>query len=360
MLKPLHKSDTKTLPFITTKDWSLSNTFNDWVVLTEHSGGLPVAMEYTEYIDSELTISINSSCNVALEQQDGDRVNFRKGRKSSGIFYPDEEQTNIDGTYKRIVHSQVRNMFYNNFRDPTQIWGLEYLDFENSQTKRFLGDEFVLYDVPTNVFGEKVLENTVVIYDRVSDDNYTIIDDGHGNLVAVQNLFSRKQELGDFANEFLSGSSSYCNGYFGWPDTIIEVSAGDTLSTLNTTLVFGNLSAADPNTDYFEVATSLSSGSLVDTIITTSSMDSASATIAFYSGSIVDVIFTTSSLDSGSVTLGFYSGSIVDVILTTSSLDSGSVTIGFYSGSIINVVTIADLQTENTAINVGLLSGSLN
>ena len=111
MLKPLHKSDTKTLPFITTKDWSLSNTFNDWVVLTEHSGGLPVAMEYTEYIDSELTISINSSCNVALEQQDGDRVNFRKGRKSSGIFYPDEEQTNIDGTYKRIVHSQVRNMF---------------------------------------------------------------------------------------------------------------------------------------------------------------------------------------------------------------------------------------------------------
>lgn len=360
MLKPLHKSDTKTLPFITTKDWSLSNTFNDWVVLTEHSGGLPVAMEYTEYIDSELTISINSSCNVALEQQDGDKVNFRKGRKSSGIFYPDEEQTNIDGTYKRIVHSQVRNMFYNNFRDPTQIWGLEYLDFENSQTKRFLGDEFVLYDVPTNVFGEKVLENTVVIYDRVSDDNYTIIDDGHGNLVAVQNLFSRKQELGDFANEFLSGSSSYCNGYFGWPDTIIEVSAGDTLSTLNTTLVFGNLSAAPANTDTMQVATALQSGSLVNTIITTTSADSSSVSFGFNTGSIVDVIIITSSFESASLSFAFNTGSIVDVIFPTSSFESSSLTFGFVSGSIINVVTIAPQQTEYMSINVGLLSGSLS
>lgn len=360
MLKPLHKSDTKTLPFITTKDWSLSNTFNDWVVLTEHSGGLPVAMEYTEYIDSELTISINSSCNVALEQQDGDRVKFRTGKKSSGIFYPDSEETNIDGTYKRVVHSQVRNMFYNNFRDPTQIWGLEYLDFENSQTKRFLGDAFVLYDVPTDIFGEKVLENTVVIYDRVSDDNYTIIDDGHGNLVAVQNLFSKKQELGDFANEFLSGSSSYCNGYFGWPDTIIEVSAGDTLSSIHSTLVFGNLNAAPPNTDTFGVLTGFSSGSLVDTIMTTSSFESSSVSLAFYSGSIVDVIIITSSFESASVSLAFNTGSIVDVIFPTSSIDSSSVTIGFVSGSIINVVTIEPLKTEYTAINVGLLSGSLS
>lgn len=213
MLKPLHKSDTQTAPFVVTKDWNLSNTFNDWVVLTEHSGGLPVALEYEEYLTT--TASLNSSCNVALEQQDGDKVLFRHGKKETGLFYPEAESINIDGTYKRMVYSQVQNMFYNNFRDPTKIWGLEYLDFENSQTKRFLSERFDLYDVPTAVFGEKIVENTVVIYNQALDNDYLIVDDGKGNLVAISNLFSKQQEVGDFTNEFVSGSVPDCNGYFG-------------------------------------------------------------------------------------------------------------------------------------------------
>jgi len=211
MLKPLHKNDTQISPFVATVDWNLSNTFNNWTVLTEHSGGLPIALEYVDYTPD--TAFTNSTCNVALEQQPGDLVAFREGEKTTGLFYPDTDPANTDGTYKRMVFSQVQNMFYNNFRDPTKIWGLEYLDFENSQTKRFLSDKFDLYDVPTAVFGEKIIPSSVVIYNRSLDNDYTIQDDGKGNLFAMSNLFSHQQEVGDFTNEFVSGSSGVCNEY---------------------------------------------------------------------------------------------------------------------------------------------------
>lgn len=156
-------------------------------------------------------------------------------------------------------------------------------------------------------------------------------------------------------------SSIYSNVYSGTlTDLIISSSASDILSTINTTMVFGNLSSAPPNTDSFGISTTLSSGSLVDIIITTASLDSASVSFAFYSGSIVDVIYYATSSESSSVTFGFYSGSIVDVIYTTSAMDSASVSFAFYSGSIHNVVIIAPLQSEPTTINVGLLSGSLS
>jgi hypothetical protein len=212
MLKRLNKTDTVTSPFVVTKDWNLSNTINDWVILTEHSGGIPIALEYETYLPT--TASLNSSCNIATEQQGNDKILYREGQKATGLFYPDTEIVNLDGTYKRMVYSQIHNIFYNSFRDPTKIWGLEYLDFENSQTKRFLSDKFKLYDVPTNVFGEKIVPSSVVIYNQTLDNDYSIVDDGKGNLFAISNLFSRQQELGDFNNEFTSGSNYDCGVYF--------------------------------------------------------------------------------------------------------------------------------------------------
>jgi hypothetical protein len=212
MLKPLHKSDTQISPFVTTADWSLSNVFNGSTILTEHSGGLPVALEYIDYAPTVATD--NSTCNIALEQQPENLVSYREGKKTIGLFYPETDPVNIDGTYKRMVHSQIQNVFYNNFRDPTKIWGLEYLDFEKSQTKRFLVDKFDLYDIPTRVFGEKIIPSSVVIYNRSLDNDYTIQDDGNGNLFAGSNLFSHQQEIGDFTNEFVIGSSSICDVYF--------------------------------------------------------------------------------------------------------------------------------------------------
>jgi len=214
MLKLLHKDDTQTTPFAVTKNWGLSNVTNEDSILMEHSGsdGLPVALEYLVLLPNEAITA--SACNIALEQQTDDLARYRSGLKLSGIFYPNLEPTNLDGTYKRVVYSQVVNMFYNDYRDPTKIWGLEQIDFDKSQTKRFLSDKFKMFEIPQPVYGEKIIPNTVKMVDRTTDNDYTITDDGHCNLFAGKNIFAHQQELGNYSNQYLSGSSGYCDSYY--------------------------------------------------------------------------------------------------------------------------------------------------
>jgi hypothetical protein len=211
MIKSLNKNDTLTSPYIATKDWQLSNADDSNLILMEHSSST-ICLEVLEYNQSQSFTG--SSCSICSEHQENDLINFREGEKSDGIFYPNLEQLNLDGTYKRLVYSQVKEMFYNNYRDPTKMWGMENIDFDKSQTKKFISDLFRLYDVPRNVFGEKILENTVQVIDTTTDNDYIISDDGNGNLFAGPNLFSKQQELGVFENSFLTGSNTSCNAYF--------------------------------------------------------------------------------------------------------------------------------------------------
>lgn len=212
MLKSLHKNDTQITPFIVTKNWELSNVTNEDLILMEHSGsdGLPVAIEYLDY---GLDAPVTASCNLAKENQEADRVAFKSGLKVSGLFYPDTDPQNEDGTYQRVVYAQVVQMFYNNYRDPTKMWGLEEIDFEKSQTKKFVSDKFKMFEIPQGVFGEKVLENTITLYDTTTDNDYIITDDGNCNLFAGINLFSRQQEVGDYLNQFFTGSDGGCDLY---------------------------------------------------------------------------------------------------------------------------------------------------
>ena len=111
MLKSLHKNDTQLTPFVATKNWELTNVENEDVILMEHSGsdGGPVAIEYINY--DTASISINDSCAVAKEDQLKDRINFRVGLNLGGLFFPDTDPTNEDGTYQRMVYNQIKNTF---------------------------------------------------------------------------------------------------------------------------------------------------------------------------------------------------------------------------------------------------------
>jgi hypothetical protein len=181
------------------------------LLLTEDD--YPVALEFLEY--SYNSASINNHCDIALEQQDDDNANLEEGRKILGSFYPNIDPTNLDGTYKRAIYYQVRTSFYNKYYDPSKIWGIENIDFELSKTKRILSDQFVLVDIPRNVFGDKIIPNSVTMYDNTLDNYYVITDDGNGNLFAGINLFSHQQELGEYKNSFVAEkSSSYCDFYW--------------------------------------------------------------------------------------------------------------------------------------------------
>jgi len=213
MLKTLHKDDTTVTPYVATKDWQLSNVDNIDVILSE--AGNPIEYEHILFEPSEASPD-NSGCEIAKEDQSSDLALYREGLKVSGIFYPDLDPLNTDGTYKRMVYTQVKTTFYNNYRDPTKMWGLEKIDFDSSNTKKFLADYVKILNIPTDIMGEKIIEGTVEIVDNSIDDIHLITDDGQNNLIAGPNLFSKRQEIGDFENIFSSGSNHFCDFYFSF------------------------------------------------------------------------------------------------------------------------------------------------
>lgn len=230
MLKSLNINDVLVTPYSAVKERHISNVDNTDLILFEHTGSdggpLAVAIEYIDFGDGGSDPIVNSSCSLANELQSLNLATYREGKKIEGTFYLDDEQ-NRDSTYKRIVFSQVREMFYNNYRDPTKMWGMEEIDFDKSQTKKFLQDKFVVLDIPTSVMGEKILPNSVLINDQTSDDKYIISDDGHCNLVVGNNVFSKHQELGEFTNLFAEGHSSLCDNYwdFNPPSGLLNLTA---------------------------------------------------------------------------------------------------------------------------------------
>jgi len=249
MIKDLKRYQIQLTPFQATKDWAVNNVDNDDLLLFESTGsddGEPIDLEYIDYNpDSALN---NYNCQIALEQQAADVISHRDGEQLTGPFYPDSDPTNIDGTYQRSVYSQIRTSFYNTYRNPTQIFGIENIDFERGKTKRRIAEKLRLFDVPRSVFGDKIIPSSVVIYDNSLDNDYTITDDGYGNLQAGTNLFSKQQEIGDFDNDFAGGYSSVCDDYFLSGIFTLTVVSGSAI--LNWTYTLNNQ-------DYFSIQKSL-------------------------------------------------------------------------------------------------------
>jgi hypothetical protein len=216
MFKDLKRYQVRLTPFQATKNCALNNTENDSLLLFESTGsddGEPIDLEYIDWGTGGSTPNTSSECEVALEQQDANQAGYREGKSVTGPFYPDTDPVNVDGTYQRSVYSQVRTSFYNTYRDPTKLFGMENVDFERGKTKRRLAAKLRMFDIPRHVFGDKIIPSTVVIRDTSLDNDYTIEDDGYGNLTARQNLFSKQQEIGDFTNEFLVGTEHTCDDY---------------------------------------------------------------------------------------------------------------------------------------------------
>jgi hypothetical protein len=230
MLKELKRYQVRLTPFQAVKNWALNNTENESVLLFESTGsddGEQIDLEYIDWGTGGSSPNTSSECEIALEQQDADQASYREGASVTGPFYPETDPVNVDGTYQRSVYSQVKISFYNTFRDPTKIWGLENIDFEKGKTKRRLADRLRMFDIPRRIFGDKILPSTVVIRDTSLDNDYTIEDDGYGNLTARRNLFSKQQEIGDFTNDFLVGAEHTCDDYLMLTSSTSPISLGN-------------------------------------------------------------------------------------------------------------------------------------
>ena len=112
MIKSINRQNILVSPFVAKKSWELANVLNPDVVLDENpsTSDLPIASEYVDYYDNPATL--NSECDIALEQQDADSVIYQEGISGSGLINPVSEPKNLDGTLKRIVYSQTKSAFY--------------------------------------------------------------------------------------------------------------------------------------------------------------------------------------------------------------------------------------------------------
>lgn len=226
MIKQLKKTDVITSPFKATKARELFNIENDDLVDTEPLSGsssIPpyeIALDYVDYL-SGLPL-LNRDCNIALEQQTDDEILYEEGITGSGVFNPDTDPKNESGTYKRLVYNQVQRAFYNDYRNPIEIFGMENIDFPLSRTNRYLAEKFRVFTIPRLILGDKVVAGSIEFQDTAFDDNVAIHDDSYGNLIAGDHLFSKVQEVRHLGNEIIEGTASYqCPAYYDGPPLFI-------------------------------------------------------------------------------------------------------------------------------------------
>ena len=217
MIKHINRQTISTTPFVAVKSRELYNILNDDLVLVEplsasiFQSDTSVAQDYIDYSGTPI---INRDCNIALEQQEFDSAVYEVGISGSGIFYPDTEPTNDNGSYKRLVYDQTKRAFYNQYNNPLQIFGMENIDFPLSLTNRYIAKEFLMFSIPRNIMGDKLVAGSIQMFDTNLDDNVEITDDSNGNLIAGTNLFSRVQEVRPLGNILMDGTSSAaCPGY---------------------------------------------------------------------------------------------------------------------------------------------------
>jgi hypothetical protein len=216
MIKHINHQNVSTTPFVAAKSRALYNIQNDDSVITEvavYADGTQISLDYIDYSSGDPVL--NRDCNIALEQQGFDSLGYEEGITGSGTFNSASDPRNMDGTYKTLVHRQTKNAFYNSYRNPTEIFGVEHIDFPLSKTLRNLSDHFRMFTIPRFVFGDKIQPKSVRFYDTLFDDNVAVFDDGFQNLIAGYNLFSKVQEVRIWpsgSNEILPGTMSYdCN-----------------------------------------------------------------------------------------------------------------------------------------------------
>ena len=210
-----------TASYVITESGSIIvGTENSGSVITEAQGhsisqfnipyyGLPFFVNITPTSASENS----SSYALGLDQSDYDFTMIRDGLyiDSDIRFNPNKEEKNVDETYKRIIYNQIKNLYYSDAFNPTTTIG------SNNQFDIILdGKNQILYkklktvNIPQSFFGEKIVENSVEIKENRGLIDYTIIDDGNGNLYAKDRMFSvivDDQNRGDF-DTFPTASST--------------------------------------------------------------------------------------------------------------------------------------------------------
>lgn len=188
-------------PFVAQTEWNVNNIDFDHYLMWE-SASLSGSIEHTyiDYGDGTQLPTTNSNCVLIADENDIE-INYQRGEYITGSFFPTSsayyqsqtEPLNSDGTYVRIIYSTNKNLFYSNIGNPTRQFGIFDLNGEN--TNHTLSDVMDVFTVSPRFFGEKIIPNSVIMYDSYNNTNYKVIDDGNSNLVLSGSQFLRFQTV---------------------------------------------------------------------------------------------------------------------------------------------------------------------
>ena len=202
MIKSLNRDDVQVTPFVAKKLWNPTNIeATDLILWMSGSLSGSISHIYIDYGDGTSVPTTSSTCDLALQQQEDNFVQYHRGLNITGTFFPVGNQyynsssnpVNIDGTYMRLVYNTNKQLFYNTYDNPVQLWGVE--NFNLQSTYRILTDVMDVFTIPKNYFGEKISPHSVTIIDSQDDSNYLIKDDGNQNLILSGSYFSTYQEI---------------------------------------------------------------------------------------------------------------------------------------------------------------------
>jgi hypothetical protein len=230
MIKQLKKTDVGVFPFRANKARQLFNVQNPACpILEPYSQSIyeyqneNIALDYVDYLTG--TPLLNRDCNIALEQQEDDVAVYEEGFSGSLKPYNSgSDEFNPSGTSKLLLYNQIRQSFYNEWHNPTEIFGMENIDFPLSKTNRYLANDFRMFTIPRFVMGDRIQPGSVQFQDTAFDDNVNIYDDSNGNLIAGDNLFSKVQEIRLVGNYIVPGdvTASYtCPVFYDGPPIFI-------------------------------------------------------------------------------------------------------------------------------------------
>lgn len=203
MIKSLNRDDIQVTPFIAAKTWNLQNIEDtDLILWMSGSKSGSLSHIYLDYTDGLSTPQLNQSCSLSLQQQDSQlTIHYQRGISSSVTYFPVDSQyydsgsqpINQDGTFMGVIYNVNKQLFYNTYDNPTQIWGLENINLNSNH--RLLTNAMDVFTLSKSQFGEKIIPRSVLIQDNLGELDYTIIDDGNTNLILDGTYFSTFQKV---------------------------------------------------------------------------------------------------------------------------------------------------------------------